>query len=404
MKPRQIVPNVFLIGAVDWDRRLFDALIPLPDGTSYNAYFVKGSEKNALLDTVDPAACAELMSQLDELPAPDYLVIHHVEQDHSGCTPMILERYPEITIVCDEKARAMLVDHLHVDEARFLVVADGDTLSLGDKTFTFLLTPWVHWPETMCTWLAQDKLLFSCDFFGSHYATSDVFADKHEVYDGAKRYYAEIMMPFGPQVTKNIEKVTQLPIDYICPSHGPVYDDPAFIIDAYRDWAGGEPQNTVCLPFVSMHASTLMMVDHLTAALAERGVAVERFDLTKLDAGELASSLVHSGTIVIGTPTVLGGPHPLAAYAAFLANALRPRAKYATVIGSYGWGGKAVETLVGMMPKLKVELLDPVMAKGLPREADLDALGALANVIAEKHAGLGRRGHADHHGARSSST
>src|SRR5674476_46240 len=290
MKPREIVPNVHLIGAVDWDRRLFDALIPLPHGTSYNAYFVQGSEKNALIDTVDPVHWQTLSRQLDELPAPDYLVVHHVEQDHSGSTPMLLERYPELTIVCNEKAKGMLIDHLHVDDARFRVVADGDTLSLGDKTLTFLFTPWVHWPETMSTWLDEDKILFSCDFFGSHYATSDVYADKHEVYDDAKRYYAEIMMPFGAQVLKNIEKVTQYPIAIIGPSHGPVYDDPGFIIEAYRDWAGGEPQNIVCLPYVTMHDSTRLMVDYLTVALTDRGVAVERFDLTTLDAGELASS------------------------------------------------------------------------------------------------------------------
>ena len=395
MKPRRIVPNVHLIGAVDWDRRLFDALIPLPDGTSYNAYFVQGSEKNALIDTVDPVHWRTLSLQLDELPAPDYLVIHHVEQDHSGSTPMLLERFPELTIICNEKARGMLIDHLHIDDARFQVVADGESISLGDKTLKFLFTPWVHWPETMSTWLEQDRILFSCDFFGSHYATSDIFADKHEVYDGAKRYYAEIMMPFGAQVLKNIQKVTQYPIAIIGPSHGPVYDDPGFIIEAYRDWAGGEPQNIVCLPYVTMHDSTRLMVDYLTAALTDRGVAVERFDLTTLDAGELASSLVHAGTIVLGACTVLTGPHPLAAYAAFLANALRPRARFATVIGSYGWAGKTVETLVGMMPKLKVELLDPVMVKGLPRAADYAALDALADTIAEKHADLAPRNFAD---------
>ena len=395
MKPREIVPNVHLIGAVDWDRRLFDALIPLPDGTSYNAYFVQGSEKNVLIDTVDPVHWQTLSRQLDELPAPDYLVIHHVEQDHSGSTPMLLERYPELTVVCNEKARGMLIDHLHVDDARFQVVADGESISLGDKTLKFLFTPWVHWPETMSSWLGEDKILFSCDFFGSHYATSDVFADKHKVYDGAKRYYAEIMMPFGAQVLKNIEKVTRYPIAIIGPSHGPVYDDPGFIIEAYRDWAGGEPQNIVCLPYVTMHDSTRLMVDHLTAALTDRGVAVERFDLTTLDAGELASSLVHAGTIVIGTPTVLTGPHPLAMYAAVLANALKPQAKFATVIGSFGWAGKTVETLVGMMPKLKVELLEPVLAKGMPREADYAALDALADTIAARHKDLAPRNYAD---------
>ena len=395
MKPRALRENVYLLGSVDWDRRLFDALIPLPDGTSYNCYFVKGGEQNVLIDTVDPPRWPELSAQLDELPAPDYLVIHHVEQDHSGSTPMLLERFPDLTVVCNEKARGMLVDHLHIDGARFRVVADGDELDIGGKTLTFLFTPWVHWPETMSTWLAEDRVLFSCDFFGSHYATSDVFADKHEVYDGAKRYYAEIMMPFGAQVLKNVEKVTQYPVEVIAPSHGPVYDDPAFIVEAYKDWAGGEPQNIVCLPYVTMHDSTRMMVDHLTAALADRGVAVERFDLTTLDAGELASSLVHAGTLVLGTPTVLTGPHPLAMYAAVLANALKPRTKYATVIGSYGWAGKTVETLVGMMGKLKVELLEPVLAKGMPRAEDFAALDGLADAIAEKHKDLAPRNFAD---------
>jgi flavorubredoxin len=391
MKARTIRENVYLIGHVDWDRRLFDALIPLPDGTSYNAYFVRGSRQSALIDTVDPTAWATLAAQLDELPEPDYLVVHHVEQDHSGSTPMLLERYPRLTIVCNEKARAMLVDHLHLDDARFRVVTDGETLSLGDKTLRFVFTPWVHWPETMCTWLTEDKILLSCDFFGSHMATSDLFADPRAVYEGAKRYYAEIMMPFGPQVLKNIDKVTQHPVEIIGPSHGPVYDDPRFIIDAYRDWAGGELRNIVCLPFVSMHDSTRLMVDHLTGALAERGVAVERFDLTTLDAGELASSLVYAATIVLGTPTVLTGPHPLAAGAAFLANALRPRARYATVIGSYGWAGKTVETIQELLGRLKLEFLEPVMVKGLPREADYAALDRLADTIAEKHHDLAQR-------------
>jgi flavorubredoxin len=391
MKARTIRENVYLIGHVDWDRRLFDALIPLPDGTSYNAYFVRGSRQSALIDTVDPTAWATLAAQLDELPEPDYLVVHHVEQDHSGSTPMLLERYPRLTIVCNEKAKAMLADHLHIDDARFRVVTDGETLSLGDKTLRFVFTPWVHWPETMCTWLTEDKILLSCDFFGSHMATSDLFADPRAVYEGAKRYYAEIMMPFGPQVLKNIDKVTQHPVEIIGPSHGPVYDDPRFIIDAYRDWAGGELRNIVCLPFVSMHDSTRLMVDHLTGALAERGVAVERFDLTTLDAGELASSLVYAATIVLGTPTVLTGPHPLAAGAAFLANALRPRARYATVIGSYGWAGKTVETIQELLGRLKLEFLEPVMVKGLPREADYAALDRLADTIAEKHHDLAQR-------------
>ena len=391
MKARNIADRVQILGAIDWDRRLFDALIPLPDGTSYNAYLVTGSEKTALIDTVDPTTWRVLEAQLAEVPAIDYVVIHHTEQDHSGSLPMVLERYPQAKVVTNERCLNMCVDHLHIDPARAQVVGDGETLALGGKTLTFVLTPWVHWPETMCTWLAEDNILFSCDFFGSHLATSAVFADEARTYQPAERYYAEIMQPFAAQVAKNIDRVQQYPVAMIAPSHGPVWKQGAFIMDAYRRWATAPPKNVVALPFVSMHGSTRMMVDHLVAALVERGVDVERFDLTTLDAGALAACLIEAATIVLATPTLFSGPHPAAANAAFLANALKPKAKYATVIGSYGWGGKTPERLVEMMGNLKVELLDPVMAKGQPREADFAALDVLATTIAERHAGLASR-------------
>jgi flavorubredoxin len=389
MKARQIVPNVHLIGAVDWDRRLFDALIPLPKGTSYNAYFVQGSKKTALIDTVDPVHWVTLEAQLDELPEPDYLVTQHTEQDHSGSTAKVLERYPGLEIVTNERCMKLTIDHLHVPQERFKVVADGDTLSLGDKTLRFLLTPWVHWPETMSTWLDEDKILFSCDFFGSHLATSDVFASPDIVRAAAKRYYGEIMMPYAAQTAKNVDKVTELPIEIIAPSHGPLYDKPELIIDAYREWATGEPKNLVAIPWVTMHDSTRLMVDRLTDALIQRGVAVERFDLSVVDLGELAQALVDAATIVIGTCTVLKGPHPLAAHAAFVANALKPKAQCATVIGSYGWGGKTVEKLVDMLGDLKLELFEPVLCKGMPRAEDYAALDTLAQAIADEHEKIG---------------
>jgi len=391
MKAREIRNNVYLLGAVDWDRRLFDALIPLPQGTSYNAYLVKGSEKTVLLDTVDPARWETLRAQLAEVPRVDYVVHHHGEQDHSGSLPMVLEMYPSAKVVTNERCKVELVDHLHVPADRFQVVEDGDTLSLGNKTLTFVFTPWVHWPETMCTWLKEDKVLFSCDLFGSHLATTDLYAGPAVVQRPAKRYYAEIMMPFAAQVAKNVDKVMQYKIEVIAPSHGPLYEKPKLIVDAYREWAGGEPKNVVSLPFVSMHDSTRLMVDHLTGALTERGVAVERFDLTGVDLGELAMSLVDAATIVIGTPTVLTGPHPLAAYAAYVANALKPKAKWAAVIGSYGWAGKTVDKLVQLLPQLKLELFEPVLCKGLPLAEDFEALDKLAASIAEQHQGLAAR-------------
>lgn len=390
MNPRKIAENVWWMGAIDWDRRLFDSLIPLPDGTSYNCYLVEGTAKTALLDTVDPTMTEVLLSQLENIPKIDYVISHHAEQDHSGAIPTVLEKYPNAKVVCTPKAKEILIGLLHIPEGRFQTVNDGDTLSLGGKTLRFIYTPWVHWPETMVTYLEEDKILFTCDFFGSHLATTDLYAvDEPRVYEAAKRYYAEIMMPFHAVIQKNLEKIKPLQISAIAPSHGPVYNKPEFILDAYADWVSGEPKNIAVIAYVSMHGSTKELVEHLTGALAERGVGVERFDLSAVDLGKLAMALVDAGTIIIGTPAVLVGPHPSAAYATFLANALKPKAKFASIIGSYSWGCNVVETLKSMLPNLKVELLPPVMCKGKPRAEDFKAIVALADAIAEKHRSAG---------------
>jgi flavorubredoxin len=390
MNLRKITENVNWLGVIDWDRRLFDSLIPLPDGTSYNSYRVKGSEKTALIDTVDPPFWPVLEEQLRGVGKVDYIVSHHAEQDHSGSIGMVLGKYPDATVLCSEKCKPLLVDHLHIPGTRIRTVADGETVPLGGKTLQFVYTPWVHWPETMATFLKEDGILFSCDFFGSHLATTDLYAkDRPRVFESAKRYYAEIMMPFRSIIRKNIEKVEALPVRIIAPSHGPIYDDPRFIVDAYKDWISDTPKNEVVIPFISMHGSTRKMVEHLVGALAERGVTAFQFDLAATDIGKLAISLVDAATIVIGTPTVHVGPHPNVVYAAVLANAIRPKAKFASIIGSYGWSTKAVESLAAMIPNLKVEIIPPVLCKGYPLEADLKALDALADAIAQKHKSIG---------------
>jgi len=385
---RQLKPNVYAVGAIDWDKRLFDELIPLPDGTSYNSYLIKGSEKTALLDTVDPAKTDVLIDNLVNIGTDriDYIVAHHGEQDHSGSIPDILMLYPDAKVVTNTKCKGMLIDLLNISDDKFITVDDGQTLSLGDKTLQFVYIPWVHWPETMGTYLQEDKILFPCDFFGSHLATSSLFVeDEAVVYEAAKRYYAEIMMPFRGPINKNLEKIKALEIEMIAPSHGPVYDKPEFIIDAYKDWVSDRVKNEVVLPYVSMHDSTRKMVEHFVDALIERGITVRQFKISTTDIGKLAISLVDAATIVLGSPTVLAGAHPMAAYTAILANALRPKAKFASIIGSYGWGGRMVEQLTGLLSNLKVELLEPVVVKGCPKDNDFAALDKLADQILAKH-------------------
>ena len=283
----------------------------------------------------------------------------------------------------------MLLDLELAPEDSFLTVDDGETLSLGDRTLEFIHAPWVHWPETMLTYLQEDKILFSCDFLGSHLATTDLYVtDEGQVHEAAKRYYAEIMMPFRKIIQKNLKKVQEYEFSLIAPSHGPIYDRPEFILDAYQDWVHSEPKNIVVLPYISMHGSTREMVEHLVDALIENGVTVKLFNLAVTDIGKLAISLVDAATIVIGSPTVLAGAHPNVVYAAYLANALRPKTKFVSIVGSYGWGGKMVQQLADLISNLKVEIIDPVVIKGSPKGEDFESLDKLAAAIAEKHKGL----------------
>ncbi len=388
MKPRELKANIYWVGAVDWDRRLFDELIPLPDGTSYNAYLVKGSGKTALIDTVDPTMASVLIDNLNQLGVEniDYVIANHAEQDHSGALPQILKLYPNAMVVATPKCKNLLTELLLIPKSKIMTVEDGGTLSLGDKTLEFIHAPWVHWPETMLTYLREDKILFTCDFFGSHFATSDLYVtDEATVYEATKRYYAEIMMPFKTVIQKNLEKIKDIQMDVVAPSHGPLYDKPRFILEAYKDWVYAPPKNIVVLLYISMHGSTKKMVEYFVAALVERGITVKQFNLAKTDIGKLAMALVDAATIVIGSPTVLVGPHPNVVYAAYLANALRPKLKFASIIGSYGWGGKMVEKITRMLSNLKIELLKPVVIKGFPKEEDFRALDRLADEVLNKH-------------------
>jgi len=390
MKPREIVPDVLAVGAQDFDRRLFDALIPLPDGTSYNAYLVRGRDKTALIDTVEPAMLHVLQAHLKDVTRIDYLISNHTEQDHSGSIPWVLERYPGIELLSSEPAKPMLVDHLGLNPVWIRTVADGETLDLGGRTLRFIYTPWVHWPETMSTYLEEDRILFSCDWFGSHIATTDLFVDGAECVLGeAKRYYAEIMMPFRKIVQKNLEKIKDLEIRLIAPSHGPIHRNPQSIIQAYRDWTDDKPHNTVVIPWVSMHGSTALLVERLVNALSERGITVFPFNMATADIGQLAMSLVDAATLIVAAPTVHVGPHPIVLGAVVLANALRPKVRFASIIGSYGWAGKMADVVKGAMPNLKVELLPPVICKGLPKPSDLEAIDKLAEAIAAKHREIG---------------
>ncbi|HOJ15831.1 MAG TPA: FprA family A-type flavoprotein [Caldisericia bacterium] len=391
MYPIEFRKNIFSVGAIDWNRRLFDELIPLPDGTSYNSYLIKGSEKIALIDTVDPTKKEVLFNNLKSLNINhiDYVIANHAEQDHSGSIPFVLDAFPDAKVVCSSKCKEILTELLLIPPDKFMEVKDGEFLSLGDRTLEFITYPWVHWPETILTYLIEDKILFPCDFFGSHLASNNLYVQNEElVLESAKRYYAEIMMPFRTVIRNNFSKLDKYDIDLIAPSHGPIYSKPELIINAYKDWTSDNVKNEVVIVYVSMHQSTEKMVEYIVNALTGRNISVKQFCLPNSDIGKIAISLVDAATIILGTPTILGGAHPYALFATALVNALRPKTKFASIIGSYAWGGKTIEQVTGMLSSLKVEVLSPVLAKGYPKEGDYKALENLANTISEKHKGL----------------
>ncbi len=397
MAVKEVKKDIFFVGAIDWDRRIFDELVPLPDGTSYNAYIVKGSEKIALIDTVDPPKEEELLRNLAALNLEkiDYIVSNHAEQDHSGTIPKILELYPSAKVVTNQKCKGFLQDLLFIPDEKFIVIKDRETLSLGDKTLEFIFAPWVHWPETMFTYVKEDKVLFTCDFLGSHLATSALFAenepeDDPKAYPEVKRYYAEIMMPFRNHIKKHLKMIKEMEIDVIAPSHGVIYkhSKASSILKIYEEWVSDHVKNEVLIPYISMHESTAKMVDYVVDKLIENGICVKPFNITKTDIGELAIALVDAATIIIGSPMVLAGPHPDIVSTTYLINALRPKTKYISLIGSYGWGGRLEETIKGLLSSLKAEFIPPVVVKGHPKKEDFKNLDRLVKDIAERHKNL----------------
>jgi len=370
------------VGVNDFERKVFDALLPLPHGTSYNSYLIEGSEKIALIDTVDHTKTEELLKNLESIKKIDYIVSNHAEQDHSGSIKAVLDKFPEALILTGAYCKSMLMDLHHIEEEKFKLIEENEEVSLGDKTLKFIFTPWAHWPETMSTYLVEDKILFSCDFFGSHLASNKLFVEeKEDVLKHAKIYYAEIMMPFREVLKRNIEKIEKLDIEMIAPSHGPVYSNPSSIINAYKTWIYDEPRDKILVPYVSMHGSTEVLVRDLEKKLKENNIEVVLVNLEKEDLGAVAEHLVDSKFIILGVPTLLNEAHPVITMTANVARLLKPKAKYAGLIGSYGWGGRVVESVKKSLEGLSVEFLEPVLIKGLPREEDLEEITRLVENI-----------------------
>jgi len=379
--------NVYWVGVRDWDRRLFDALIPLPKGTSYNAYLVVGNDKKALIDTVNPGFERELEEKIRNIVDPteiDYVVMNHAEPDHAGAIPYIMKINNKAKLVTSTQGSKMAKTFYSVPEERLITVRDQDTISLGNKTLKFTEAPMLHWPETMFTYLQEDKILFPCDFFGSHMAGGTYDDEVEDLLVHAQRYFGEIMMPFSAMGQKALEKIKDLEIKMIAPSHGPIHRNPERIMNAYKKWVKGETKQKAIIVYATMWHSTEKMIQPMVDTLASQGIETALYNLTVSDLGDVAKDLVDARAIVLGAPTVLGGAHPLAVYATYLVKALRPPAKFGVVLSSYGWGGGAIRHVKEILGQTKLELVGAMEINGSPSENDVMRITELGTILARK--------------------
>jgi flavorubredoxin len=383
--------GVYWVGARDWNRRLFDALITLPKGTSYNAYLVIGENGKALIDTVNPGFEKELEEKIHILANPeeiDYVVMNHAEPDHAGAIPHMMKIAQKAELVTTSIGAKMAQIYYRVPQERIKVVSENETLSLGGKTLRFIEAPMLHWPETMFTYLEEDGVLFPCDFFGSHLAGGAYSDEIEDLIVHAQRYWGEIMMPFRAMAQKAMEKLVSLEIKAIAPSHGPIHRKPELILNAYKRWAAGETRPKATIAYVSMWNSTEIMVKQMAETLTTEGIELAFHNLAITDVGDLAKDLVDSRAIVLGAPTVLGGAHPLAVYAAYLFKALRPPTKFAVLLSSYGWGGGAIKQIKEILGQFKIEVVDALEINGPPAENNMKHIAEIGKALAKKVRGV----------------
>jgi len=384
--------DIHWVGCVDWNVRDFHSF-DTQRGATYNAYLV-GDEKTALIDTVKEPFADDLLRNVaarTELSRVDYVVCNHAEPDHSGALPRVMRALPRATLLCNKKCRAALSEHYDVSSWKIDLVAEGDTVSLGRRTLRFVETPMVHWPESMFTYVPEEKLLFSMDAFGQHYATSKRFDDQVSlctVMEEAKTYYANIVMPFGKPVAACLEKAAALEIEMIAPSHGVIWRAHVpEILQAYRNWCAGRPRPKVVVIYDSMWGSTAAMARAVLEGASLPGVESVLIHIRSSTLTRIATEVLDAAAVALGSSTLNRGMMPMAAAVLTYLEGLRPVGKIGFAFGSYGWGRGGPEAVDVRLRELSWEMTrEPIKAKYRPTPEVLDKCRAAGRMLAEKAA------------------
>ena len=390
---RKIVEGVHWVGFVDWSIRDFHGYVT-DRGSSYNAYLILDREP-ALVDTVKAPYAGDLLRHISELMNPAdlrWVVCNHAEPDHSGSLPAVMAAAPNATLVCDQKCKDVLAIYYDVSKWSFKIVKTGDALSLGTRTLQFIETPMAHWPESMATWIPQDRLLFSMDAFGQHFATSGRFDDEvpeAELFYEAKTYVANILMLYTVPVTKAVAAVKQLDPAVICPSHGVVWRSKiAQMLAGYDRWDVCAPVRKVVVMYDTMWKSTEQMAEAIVdGAIAEGvpGLEVKLFNVRANTGTVLATEILDAAAVAVGSPTLNGTLMPAVAGALTYLKGLKPAHKAGFAFGSFGWGRGGPEEVEHYLTSMKIELLRPVLKLNYkPSKAGLDECREAGRLLARQ--------------------
>lgn len=381
------------VGVVDWNIRDFHGYTT-SRGSTYNAYLIS-DEKTALVDTVKAQFCNELVEHISEitpLEKLDYIVVNHVEMDHSSSLPTIAKLAKNAKILATAKGKEELIKHFGAEFERVEVIKSGDTLKLGKKTLTFLEAPMLHWPDSMFTYLVEDKILLPNDAFGQHLASSSRFDDEVDekiLMEEAITYYSNILTPFSPLIVKKIQEVVamKLPIDIIGPSHGIIWrKDPMKIVNAYLDWCTGKiVKNKAVIVFDTMWGSTDKMARAIGEGIASQGVEVKLLKLRATDNTNIVTEITDAKAVIVGSPTLNNGMFPsLGSFLTYIGG-LRPKGKTWCFFGSFGWGGGAVRGMIKMAKEVGFDVMEPGLElKWVPTAEELKKCFEFGQQIAQK--------------------
>lgn len=391
MNEVSLTERINWVGVVDWDTRDFHGYVTRR-GTSYNAYLIQ-DEKIALVDTVKHTFSSELLRNICELVDPskiDYIIVNHVEMDHSSSLPAIVEYAKNATIIASKRGRDAITEHYGSD-FKIQVVNTGDTLKLGKRTLTFVEAPMLHWPDSMFTYVVEDKILMPNDAFGQHLASAQRFddeVDEHVLMEEAAIYYANILMPLAPLITRKIQEVGKMgiPIEMIAPSHGVIWrSDPSKIIKAYADWSSNTSKNKVVIVFDTMWGSTDQMARAIAEGVTSKGVDVKLMKLRAANRTEVMTEILDAKAVVVGSPTLNNGMFPTIGSFLTYATGLKPRGKLWSFFGSYGWGGGAVKNMTEIAQKVGFQINEQkIEVKFVPEREDLKKCVEFGQQIATK--------------------